>query len=141
VTRGIPALVVNTLVFAAVFVLVFRAGIVTYMVAVVVSGVAAALWTRRVFLVVGPAAIVGVLAFAVVMWAQAAADNQPVYTPMSDGFVALLQWPDGAIAGGMALVNGSLALVGWIGGTVLRGWLFAERRHGATPLKKGAVEQ
>jgi hypothetical protein len=141
VIRAAVVLIANLLLFAVLFAVVFRTGLVPYMIALVLGGVTAAVWTRRVSFIVGPAAAFSVLAFALVMWSQAAVDNQPVHTPMSDGFVALLQWPNLVVAGGIALVTGCLALVGWVAGSAVRTLLVARRSRSRASVASGAVEQ
>ena len=119
----------NTLAFAILVALTLRVGIFVCLLGFLFAGMAAALWTQRFVLVVGPASLVGVLAVGVVLWAQAAVDNHPIRVPMSEGFIEVVRWPGAAIAAGVAMLAGTISLLGWVAGNALLTRFQQQERH------------
>jgi hypothetical protein len=88
--------------------------------AFLLGGVLASLWTRRGTAVAAPAAVTGVLAVAWLGWGQLAVDNVGVYTPPTDILPYLVRWPDVLLTITATTLAALLSLAGYVGGRSLR---------------------
>jgi hypothetical protein len=128
-TTGAIALV-NLAAFSIASVAGWSTSPIAGMTAFIVAGMLVACWTRSLPAVVAPAAVVSTGAIVVLAWAQLAADNVGVHTPMKDALPFLIQWPGvGFLALGVFL-GAALGAAGWIAGQPLAARL-RRRRHQA----------
>ena len=129
VTTGVR-IVLNLATFAVVFVAGWLISPIASIMAFIVAGMIVAMWTRTLPGVVASAALVSAGATLVLAWAQLAADNAPLHTPIADTMPFLMSWPGPVFLTLGVALGAALGAAGWMAGQPLATRLRRRRHQG-----------